>query len=106
MPDNEKLISYWPCAYAGKWSNQGWLYLSISHLCFHSLILGTETKVMIELKDIEELEKEKSKTGVFSDSIRIITRSSKEVAQTLNISTYFQIYSNATKLSSSYNILQ
>ena len=67
------------CAYHKKLLNQGWMYLSVSYLCFYSFVLGTETKVVIELKDIEELSKEKSKRGVFSDAIRIVTRNKTEV---------------------------
>ncbi|RKO86502.1 hypothetical protein BDK51DRAFT_29867 [Blyttiomyces helicus] len=78
MPENERLVSFYSCAYHKKLLNQGWMYLSVSYLCFYSFIFGAETKVVIELKDIEELSKDKSKRGVFSDAIRIRTRNTQE----------------------------
>jgi len=43
MPDEEKLVNYYSCSYwKGKVPRQGWLYLSINHLCFYSYILGKE----------------------------------------------------------------
>lgn len=59
--------------------NQGWMYVSVSHLCFYSFVFGVETKVVIELKDIEELAKDKSKRGVMNDAIRIKLRNQTEV---------------------------
>ncbi|KAI8621287.1 rab-GTPase-TBC domain-containing protein [Chytriomyces sp. MP71] len=70
--------SLYACAYGSKLMNQGWLYLSLSHLCFYSFVLGVETRIVIELKDVEELHKDKSKRGVFSDAIRIITKNKTE----------------------------
>jgi hypothetical protein len=40
--------------------------------------LGVEKKVLIELKDIQDLKKEVSK-GIFDDSLRIITKDKEEV---------------------------
>lgn len=43
MPDEEKLVNYYSCSYwKGKVPRQGWLYLSINHLCFYSYLLGKE----------------------------------------------------------------
>jgi hypothetical protein len=67
------------CSYHKKLTNQGWLYISNSYICFYSFVLGIETKVVIELKDISDLKKEKSKSGVFSDAIKIVTKSNQEV---------------------------
>ncbi|KAJ3124723.1 TBC1 domain member 9, partial [Physocladia obscura] len=87
LPDNERLLAkiehakyftVYSCAYHKKLTNQGWLYLSLSHLCFYSFVFGVETKIVIELKDIEELHKEKSKRGVFSDALRIVTKNKTE----------------------------
>ncbi|KAI8912132.1 hypothetical protein BC831DRAFT_200802 [Entophlyctis helioformis] len=78
MPDSERLVSFYSCSYHRKLMNQGWLYVSPSYCCFYSFVLGTETKVVIELKDIEELCKEKSKRGMVSDSIRIVTKNKTE----------------------------
>ena len=40
--------SYWK----GKLPRQGWLYLSVNHLCFYSYLLGKETKLVIRWTDI------------------------------------------------------
>lgn len=64
------------CAYKAR---QGWLYISENYAGFHSMILGSETKVLIELKDVQELKKAKSK-GIFDDSLRVITKDKKEVS--------------------------
>jgi hypothetical protein len=74
MDESERFVNYYSCSYDGALINQGWLYLSISYCCFHSSILGSETKVVIELKNIAQLSREKSKKGIVSDSIRITTK--------------------------------
>ncbi|KAK5669330.1 GTPase activating protein (GAP) [Batrachochytrium dendrobatidis] len=78
MEESERLVSFYSCSYHRKLMNQGWMYVSLSYCCFYSFVLGTETKVVIELKDIQELSKEKSKRGMISDSIRIVTRNKTE----------------------------
>lgn len=52
--------------------------MSENYIGFHSFLLGAETKVLIELKDIQELKKERSK-GIFDDSLRIVTKDKEEV---------------------------
>lgn len=45
FPEAEKLITYYSCCcWKGKVPRQGWLYLSINHLCFYSFFLGKECK--------------------------------------------------------------
>jgi hypothetical protein len=56
------------------------MYISENYLCFYSFVLGTETKVLVELKDIGDLKKEKSKRGVFADAIYIKTKNQKEAS--------------------------
>lgn len=63
------------CSYKGR---QGWIYISENYLGFHSFLLGAETKTLIELKDIEDIKKERSK-GIFDDSLRLTTKNKKEV---------------------------
>ena len=46
----------------------------MSYCCFYSSVLGTETKVVIEFKQVTEMTKEKSKSGMVSDSIRIVMK--------------------------------
>ena len=55
------------------------MYLSLRAIFFYSFVLRTETKVMIEYKDIKSLERESSKS-VFQDSIRIVTKNDSEVS--------------------------
>lgn len=74
MPDNERFVNYYSCSYHRKLLNQGWLYISMSYCCFYSSVLGTETKVVIEFKQVMEMTKEKSKSGMVSDSIRIVMK--------------------------------
>ncbi|CAO3614635.1 unnamed protein product [Mucor fragilis] len=74
IPHSERFVSYYSCAYK---SRQGWLYMSENYIGFHSYILGVETKELIELKEIQEIKKEKSK-GIFDDSLRLITKDKQE----------------------------
>lgn len=69
-------VADYSCAYHRKLLNQGWLYVSISYCCFHSFVLGTETKVIFAMKDIIELSKEKR--GLVHDSIKILTKNKTE----------------------------
>ncbi|KAJ3297468.1 hypothetical protein HDU79_003549 [Rhizoclosmatium sp. JEL0117] len=95
LPETERLVNFYSCAYHKKLINQGWLYLSLSYLCFYSFVLGVETKIVIELKDIEELHKDKSKRGVFSDALRIITKNKTE-----------HIFSNLFTRDETYDLLE
>ncbi|CAG8672834.1 4282_t:CDS:10 [Cetraspora pellucida] len=76
LSSTERLVNFYSCAYRG--IQQGWMYISENYLGFHSVILGIETKLFIELKDVQSLVKEKSKRGIVSDSIKIITKDSNE----------------------------
>ena len=84
MPDNERFVNYYSCSYHRKLLNQGWLYVSMSYCCFYSSILGTETKVVIEFKEIVELAKDKSKSGMIPDAIRIVMKN-KTIHQFSNL---------------------
>lgn len=53
------------------------MYISENYIGFHSFLLGVETKELIELKEIQEIKKEKSK-GIFDDSLRLITKDKQE----------------------------
>lgn len=55
------------------------MYISENYLCFYSFMLGMETKIFLELKDIGDLQKEKSKRGVFADAIRVVMKDEQEV---------------------------
>uniref|UniRef100_A0A1B6C1U8 Rab-GAP TBC domain-containing protein n=1 Tax=Clastoptera arizonana TaxID=38151 RepID=A0A1B6C1U8_9HEMI len=73
MPIEDKLVSYYSCSYLrGRFPLQGWLYLSMSHLCFYAYILGREKKIIIRWTDVTDLDK--SSGFLFPDSICISTR--------------------------------
>jgi len=72
-PLNVKFTAvFFPSYWKGRVPRQGWLYLSVNHLCFYAYILGRETKLVIRWTDITELDKTSSL--LFRDSIRIATR--------------------------------
>jgi hypothetical protein len=50
----------------------------MNYLCFYSFIFGVETKVLIELKDIMHMTREKSKRGVTNDAILVVTKTNQE----------------------------
>lgn len=71
-------IPDYSCAYNGR---QGWLYISENYMGFYSFLLGVETKLLVELKNIQDMKKEKSKRNMFSDSLLIVTKDKKEVSK-------------------------
>uniref|UniRef100_G3TZ64 TBC1 domain family member 9 n=1 Tax=Loxodonta africana TaxID=9785 RepID=G3TZ64_LOXAF len=76
MPEEEKLVNYYSCSYwKGKVPRQGWMYLSINHLCFYSFLMGREAKLVIRWVDITQLEK--NATLLLPDVIKVSTRSSE-----------------------------
>ncbi|XP_033016713.1 TBC1 domain family member 9 [Lacerta agilis] len=51
MPEEEKLVNYYSCSYwKGKVPRQGWMYLSINHLCFYSFLMGREGMNTMKLR--------------------------------------------------------
>lgn len=66
-------FSYWK----SRLPRQGWLYLSVNHMCFYAYILARETKLTVRWTDITELNKTNSL--IVPDSIRVVTRDNKEV---------------------------
>uniref|UniRef100_A0A3P9I9Q2 TBC1 domain family member 9 n=1 Tax=Oryzias latipes TaxID=8090 RepID=A0A3P9I9Q2_ORYLA len=91
MPEEEKLVNYYSCSYwKGKVPRQGWLYLSINHLCFCSHLLGKEVKLVVRWADITQLEK--SATLLLPDVIKVSTRSNEHVFSVfLNINETFKL---------------
>lgn len=65
--------SYWK----SRLPRQGWLYLSVNHMCFYAYILARETKLIVRWTDITALSKTSSL--IVPDSIRVVTRDNKEV---------------------------
>ncbi|XP_029039760.1 TBC1 domain family member 9 isoform X2 [Osmia bicornis bicornis] len=77
IPKEDKLVNYYSCSYwKSRFPRQGWLYLSVHHMCFYAYILARETKLIIRWVDITELSKTNS--ILFPDSIRVVTRDNKE----------------------------
>lgn len=76
MPDEEKLVNYYSCSYwKGKVPRQGWMYLSVNHLCFYSFLLGKEARLVIPWIDVTGLERT---SGVMlPDGIKVTTRLNK-----------------------------
>lgn len=73
MPNEEKLVNYYSCSYwKSKVPRQGWMYLSINHLCFYSFLMGREAKVIIRWTDITKLEVDNNM--LFPDSVKVNTR--------------------------------
>ena len=73
MPPEEKLVSYYSCSYwKGRVPRQGWMYLSVNHLCFYSFLMGGEAKLIIRWTDITKLEC--GSHMLFPDSIQVSTR--------------------------------
>lgn len=59
-----------------KLTNQGWMYISTNYVCFYAFVLGVETKVAIEIKEIKQLTKYSKNLIAF---IRILTTDGVEV---------------------------
>ncbi|KAM8938850.1 TBC1 domain family member 9 isoform 2-T2 [Pelodytes ibericus] len=91
MPDEEKLVNYYSCSYwKGRVPRQGWMYLSINHLCFYSFLLGKEAKLLVRWVDITQLEK--TATLLLPDTIKVSTRSSEHFFSVfLNIGETFKL---------------
>ncbi|XP_060089796.1 TBC1 domain family member 8 isoform X2 [Heteronotia binoei] len=91
FPEAEKLITYYSCCcWKGRVPRQGWLYLSINHLCFYSFFLGKELKLIIPWVDVQKLERT---ANIFmTDIIRITTQSKeRDFSMFLNIDEAFRI---------------
>ncbi|XP_038617685.1 TBC1 domain family member 8 isoform X2 [Tachyglossus aculeatus] len=91
FPEAEKLITYYSCCcWKGRVPRQGWLYLSINHLCFYSFFLGKELKLLIPWADVQKLERT---SNVFlTDTIRVTTQSKeRDFSMFLNLDEVFKI---------------
>uniref|UniRef100_A0A4W5NCD3 TBC1 domain family member 9 n=1 Tax=Hucho hucho TaxID=62062 RepID=A0A4W5NCD3_9TELE len=91
MPEEEKLVNYYSCSYwKGRVPRQGWLYLSINHICFYSYLLGKEAKLVNRWADITQLEK--SATLLLPDAVKVSTRVAEHVFSVfLNINETFKL---------------
>ncbi|XP_061090909.1 TBC1 domain family member 9B isoform X1 [Conger conger] len=91
MPDEEKLVNYYSCSYwKGRVPRQGWVYLSVNHLCFYSFLLGKEVTLVVQWTDVTLLEK--NATLLFPESIRVSTRGTEHYfSMFLNINDTFKL---------------
>ncbi|XP_055234404.2 TBC1 domain family member 8 isoform X3 [Gorilla gorilla gorilla] len=91
FPEAEKLVTYYSCCcWKGRVPRQGWLYLSINHLCFYSFFLGKELKLVVPWVDIQKLERT---SNVFlTDTIRITTQNKeRDFSMFLNLDEVFKV---------------
>lgn len=73
MPKEEKLVNYYSCSYwKGKVPRQGWMYLSVNHICFYSYLMGKEAKLIIRWTDVTKLDR--GNNMIFPDSVKVSTR--------------------------------
>ncbi|XP_043982525.1 TBC1 domain family member 9B isoform X3 [Gambusia affinis] len=91
MPEEEKLVNYYSCSYwKGRVPRQGWLYLSINHLCFYSFLLGKEVTLVVPWTEVTQLEK--NATLVFPESVRVSTRNAEHFfSMFLNVNDTFKL---------------
>uniref|UniRef100_I3IU39 TBC1 domain family member 9B n=1 Tax=Oreochromis niloticus TaxID=8128 RepID=I3IU39_ORENI len=91
MPEEEKLVNYYSCSYwKGRVPRQGWLYLSVNHLCFYSFLLGKEVTLVVPWTEVTQLEK--NATLLFPESVRVSTRDTEHFfSMFLNINDTFKL---------------
>ncbi|XP_078407282.1 TBC1 domain family member 9B-like isoform X2 [Cetorhinus maximus] len=91
MPEVEKLVNYYSCSYwKGRVPRQGWVYLSVNHLCFYSFLLGKEVKLVIRWVDVTQLEK--NATLLFPECVKVSTRDREHyLSMFLNINETFKL---------------
>lgn len=75
-----RYIDYSCAYYAKRFTNQGWMYLSENYLAFYSYLLGHETRLLLELKNIQDIKKARSKQGVFPDAIELCMNDNSKVS--------------------------
>ncbi|KAI8882932.1 TBC-domain-containing protein [Backusella circina FSU 941] len=90
VPSSERLVNYYSCSCNGR---QGWMYISENFLGFYSYLIGFELKILIEIKNIKDIFKEKNKK-IFRHSLRIKTKDDQEY-----------VFSNMFKRDEVYDVL-
>ncbi|KNE54335.1 hypothetical protein AMAG_17656 [Allomyces macrogynus ATCC 38327] len=79
VPESERLLNFYSAAFRKNGMQQGWMYISEHFLAFYAFVLGTETKLFLEFKDIVEIKREKSKSGLINDSIRLTLKDQQQM---------------------------
>lgn len=78
LSPSERLVNYYSCSMSGGILSQGWLYISEHYLAYYSYIFGVESKILLELKSINQLKKERSKKTLPPDTISVTTADGRE----------------------------
>ncbi|KAK7533162.1 sterol 3-beta-glucosyltransferase [Phyllosticta citribraziliensis] len=78
LPDTEKLRAVFFCHLWRVLPQYGKIYLSDKYFCFRSLLVGTRTKLVLPIKDIENVNKEKSFRLTYRGLV-IVVRGHEEV---------------------------
>ncbi|XP_028316318.1 TBC1 domain family member 9B-like [Gouania willdenowi] len=91
MPPEEKLVNYYSCSlWRGRVPRQGWIYLSVNHLCFQSLPLGREVSLVVPWAEVTQLEK--NSTLLFPESVCVSTRHTQHFfSMFLNVTETFRL---------------
>uniref|UniRef100_A0A667ZCT5 TBC1 domain family member 9B n=1 Tax=Myripristis murdjan TaxID=586833 RepID=A0A667ZCT5_9TELE len=91
MPEEEKLVNYYSCSYwKSRVPRQGWMYLTVNHLCFYSFLLGKEVTLVVQWTDVTQLEK--NATLLFPESVCVSTRHTEHFfSMFLNINDTFKL---------------
>ncbi|XP_068124360.1 TBC1 domain family member 8 isoform X2 [Hyperolius riggenbachi] len=91
FPEAEKLVTFYSCCcWKGRVPRQGWLYLSINHLCFYSFFLGKELKLVIPWVEVQKLER--TSNVLMADIIVVRARGKeREFSMFLDINEVFRI---------------
>uniref|UniRef100_A0A8C5MDQ0 TBC1 domain family member 8 n=1 Tax=Leptobrachium leishanense TaxID=445787 RepID=A0A8C5MDQ0_9ANUR len=91
FPEAEKLVTFYSCCcWKGRVPRQGWLYLSINHMCFYSFFLGKELKLVIPWVEILKLER--TSNVLMADIIRVTTcGKEREFSMFLDINEVFRV---------------
>ncbi|XP_065900835.1 TBC1 domain family member 9-like isoform X2 [Dysidea avara] len=101
LPPEEKLVNYYSCSYwKGTLPKQGWMYLSINHLCFYAFFMGNEIKLVLRWSEITKLEIQAHKLS--GSGIMICTAAlTDHFAMFANIQESFELIQQLTTLSNS-----
>lgn len=98
MPNEEKLVNYYACAYwKGSLPRHGWIYLSVNHLSFYSFFMGSETTLIIRWSDIIKIVKQSSKLGE-GISLQLSGAKSEYFSMFLNIGETLALMEQLTKI--------
>lgn len=60
LPESEKVLKVYHCAYVGDILLQGYLYITTDTFCFYSKILGRERQIEIPISEVVDVTREKT----------------------------------------------